>query len=62
MIREKLTTINLDMQLLKVQVEVVDFKVLVGLKVHLFPIFLRIFSVILEEEVLLEDQAIEEMI
>ena len=62
MIKEKLTTINLVTQHLKVEVEVVDFKVSVDLIVHLFLIFLRIFLVILEEEVLLEDQVIEEMI
>ena len=61
MIRGKPTTINLVMQLLKVLVEVVDFKVLVDSIVLPFPIFLRIFSVILVEVALLEGQATEEM-
>ena len=43
-------------------VEVVDFKVSVDSIVHLFQIFLRTFSVILEEEARQEEQAIEEMI
>ena len=62
MIREKLITINLVTQLLRVLVEVVDFKVSVDSIVLLFQIFLRTFSVILEEEARPEDQAIEEMI
>ena len=62
MIREKLITINLVTQLLRVLVEVVDSKVSVDSIVHLFQIFLRTFSVILEEGARPEDQAIEEMI
>ena len=62
MIRGKPTTINLVMQLLKVLVEVVDFKVSVDSIVHLFPIFLRTFLVISVEVDQPEGLAIEEMI
>ena len=57
--KEKLTTINLVMQLLKeAEAEVED---LVDLIHHLFQIFLRTSSVILVEVVPLGDQVIEEM-
>ena len=58
--KEKLIMINLVMLLLKELVEVV--KVLEGLILHLFQIFLKIFLEILVEEVPQEDQATEAMI
>ena len=59
--REKRTTINLVMLLLKAVEVGVDFKALVDLIVHPFQIFLKIFLVTLVE-VLQDEQVIEEMI
>ena len=56
----KQITINLVMLLLKEVVE--EVKVLGGLILHLFQIFLKIFLVILVEAALVEDQVIEGMI